>query len=249
MKLKGKSAIIHGAGSSVGKAIALTLAREGADVLLNDTDADAVKAAGSEVEALGRKAVVTTEDPVARENADKIIKAALDAFGKVDIMVNCPDVSDDSKLVKMEDEQWDKVIDGNVKAVFHMYQAIAATVKAQASGKFVNLTSVAGIAGSAKQTNYSAAKAAIIGFTKTMAKEWNRFSANVNAVAMGVIDTSSKPALGKRQRGQYAAQSVRTATTSEGTPQDVANVVLFLVSDDSNYVTGQTIVVDGGLYV
>ena len=249
MLLEGKTAIVTGGFQGIGAAISLAFAREGADVcLLDRQEASAAKQIEAQIHAVGRQGLAVQGDVSCFADAQRIVKAALDVFGKIDILVNNAGINSDGVCWKMTEEQWDRVIQVNLKGCFNFTRQVAPLFKEQKSGKIINVTSVNGMRGKFGQSNYCASKAGIIGFTKTVAKELGPFGVNVNAVAPGLIETSMLSESSARDKiidlamGEMALKRI-------GTPDDVANVAIFLASEMSRHVTGEVVKVDGGQYI
>ncbi|WP_297570136.1 3-oxoacyl-[acyl-carrier-protein] reductase [uncultured Anaerovibrio sp.] len=245
MHLDGKTALITGASRGIGRAIAIKLASEGATVAINYAgNAKAAEEVKSIIEAAGGKAMLVQADVSSAESVDAMIKEVVEAFGGIDILVNNAGITRDGLLMRMKEEDWDAVINTNLKGVFYCTKAVSKLMMKKRAGRIVNMASVVGLTGNAGQANYAAAKAGVIGFSKTMAKELASRGITVNMVAPGYIDTDMTAVL---------SESVRETMVSgiplgrAGTPEDVANAVLFLVSDDASYITGQVINVDGGM--
>ena len=247
MKLDGKVAIVTGAGrggKGIGRFVALTLANEGADIVIADYVPEAAEAVAAEVKALGRKAIAVQANVASPADAEAIAQRALDEFGHIDILVNNAGITRDALIPRMSEQDWDLVIDTNLKGTFNCTKAVTRTMLKQKSGKIVNVASVMGLIGNPGQANYSASKAGIIGLTKTTAKELGSRGINVNAIAPGFIQTAMTDELSESVRNDIASQ---IPLTRLGTPEDVAKLVLFLCTDDSSYITGQVINVDGGM--
>lgn len=245
MKAKDKVAIVTGAGRGIGKAIALALAAEGADIVIADYAIDNVQSVIDEINGYGRKAIAVKANVADPADADAIVKAAVDEFGKVDILVNNAGITRDALILKMTEQDWDAVLNVNLKGTFNCTKAVVKTLlKQKRGGRIVNMASVMGIIGNAGQANYSASKAGVIALTKTTAKELGSRGINVNAVAPGFIQTAMTDELPENVREKISDQ---IPLRKLGTPEDVAKVVLFLCSDDSEYITGQVIHVDGGM--
>jgi 3-oxoacyl-[acyl-carrier protein] reductase len=271
-QLKGKVAIVTGSGRGIGQQIALRLARDGADIVVNDLDdAPATETVGL-VEALGRRAVTCNGDVTAPDFGERIIKVAVERLGGLHILVNNAGYTLDSVIQKMTDEQWYAIIDVHATAPFRIMRAFANHIRAvvpaeQQTGqrivrKVVNISSGSGVLGNAGQINYAAAKAALIGMTKTMAKEWGRYAVTVNCVAFGVIDTRLTKPLADGDSGtidikghavKVGLRPERIAQLSStiplgrgGTAEEAAGSVYLFCSPDSDYVSGQVILVNGG---
>lgn len=245
MHLDGKTALVTGASRGIGRAIAIKLASEGAAVAINYAgNAKAAEEVKSIIEAAGGKAMLVQADVSNAGSVDAMIKEVVEAFGGIDILVNNAGITRDGLLMRMKEEDWDAVINTNLKGVFYCTKAVSKLMMKKRAGRIVNMASVVGLTGNAGQANYAAAKAGVIGFSKTMAKELASRGITVNMVAPGYIDTDMTAVL---------SESVRETMVSgiplgrAGTPEDVANAVLFLVSDNASYITGQVINVDGGM--
>ena len=243
--LEGKVAVVTGAARGIGKAIALEFAKEGADVAFTDLVIDDNgKATEAEIAALGVKAKGYASNAANFEETHKVIEEIVKDFGRIDILVNNAGITKDGLMVRMSEEQYDAVIAVNQKSVFNMMKLVGAVMMRQRHGHIVSLASVAGLYGNPGQINYSASKAAIIGMTKTVAKELGARNVTVNAVAPGFIKTPMTDALTEEQRNKMLEL---VAMKRYGNPEEVANVISFLCSEDASYVTGQTIEISGGL--
>ncbi|HOX54501.1 MAG TPA: 3-oxoacyl-[acyl-carrier-protein] reductase [Candidatus Omnitrophota bacterium] len=245
MILKGKVAIITGATRGIGRAIALELAKEGADISFNYLkNAEQAKNLVKEINSLGRKAFAEQVDISDFAKVKDFVEKTKNTFGKLDILVNNAGIIIDKALMMMEEQDWRKVIDTDLNGAFNATRACIVSFLKQKSGQIVNISSVSGIIGSSRQTNYSASKAGIIGFTKALAKEVAEYNIRVNAVAPGYIQTDMLNSLKEEQK-----ESVKKFIPLGrfGKPEDIARVVLFLLSDASQYITGQVIAVDGGI--
>lgn len=247
MKLEGKVAIVTGAGrdgKGIGRSIALALAEEGADIVIADYVLEAAEAVAREVQSLGRGAVAVKADVADFADAEAIAQRALDEFGHIDILVNNAGITRDALIARMSEQDWNSVIATNLTGTFNCTKAVTRSMMKQRSGRIVNVASVMGIVGNAGQANYSASKAGVIGLTKTTAKELGSRGVNVNAVAPGFVQTAMTDELPDDIRESIAAL---VPLNSLGTPEDVAKLVLFLCTDESRYITGQVINVDGGM--
>ena len=245
MQLTGKTAVITGSGRGLGKAIALKLAQMGANIVLNDIAAsDAVDETAEEFKAAGYNVVVTKGDVRNIEDVEAMVNKAVEAFGSLDILVNNAGITKDMFMIKMSEKDWDDVLDINLKGAFLCTKAAAKIMMKQRKGKIVNISSVVGVMGNIGQANYSASKAGLIGLTKSTAKELASRNINCNAVAPGFIESKMTQVLTDKVKETYLSN---IPLGRFGTPEDVANVVGFLAGDDSNYVTGQVIHIDGGL--
>ncbi len=243
--LEGKTAIITGAARGIGKAIAITYAKNGCNVAFTDL---AINEAAEETEkeliALGVKAKGYASDASNYEDTKRVVGQIVADFGRVDILVNNAGITKDGALKRMTEQQWDLVINVNLKSVFNFTQAVQPIMWKQASGSVINMSSVVGVSGNANQCNYSASKAGIIGFTKSAAKEMGSRGIRHNAIAPGFIITEMTGALSEEVRKTWESQ---IPLKRGGTPQDVADTCVYLGSDLSSYVTGQTIHVCGGM--
>lgn len=247
MDLENKNAIVTGGSLGIGAAIAIGLAKEGANVAINyrkhDTEAKQVVA---EIEKLGRKGLVIKADVSSFEDAQKMVDTVVKEFGGLDILVCNAGINWDSVIWKMTEEQWDRVIDVNLKGYFNYIRAAAPIFREQKHGKIVNITSINGLRGKFGQTNYSASKGGIIALTKALAKEMGRSNVNVNAVAPGMIATEMMLQIPEKYL-QIAKDE--TVFGRIGDPEDVANVVNFFCGEKSRHVTGEVVKVDGGQYI
>jgi len=249
MLLEGKSALVTGGSQGIGAAASLELGREGANVCLTyrKHDVEAKKYA-DEIREMGRKALAVKCDISSFAEAESVVKNAVDEFGGLDILVNNAGMNWDGVSWKMSEEQWDRVIEVNLKGYFNFTRQVAPIFKNQKYGKIINITSINGLRGKFGQSNYSASKAGIIGFTKAVAKELGAFSVNVNAVAPGLIETTMLKESDSRDKIVDMAMN-EIVLKRVGQPEDLANVVAFLASDKARHVTGEVIKVDGGQYI
>lgn len=244
MLLKDKLSFITGSARGIGKTIALKFAEEGSDIIVCDVNEAGIAETVAEIEKAGRKALGVKMDVTNLASVESAVNGAMEKFGKIDILVNNAGITKDNLLLRMKEEDWDAVLTVNLKGVFVCTKLISRIMLRQKSGKIVNVASVIGLMGNAGQSNYSASKAGIIGFTKSCAKEFASRSINVNAVAPGYIQTEMTKGLPddiKEKMLKYIPME------KFGTTEDVANVILFLASPLSDYVTGEVVRIDGGM--
>lgn len=245
--LQGKTALVTGASRGIGRAIALSLAEAGADVLINYAGSKAAaEQVAEEIRKLGRKAETFQANVADPAQAEAMIKQAFDTFGKLDILVNNAGITRDNLLIRMKEEEWDEVIDVNLKGVYNCLKAAARPMMKQRSGTIINISSVVGVIGNMGQVNYAAAKAGVIGMTKSAARELAARGITVNCVAPGYIETDMTDKLGDDVKN---AMLGLIPLSRMGQAQEVAAVVRFLASDAASYMTGQTLHVDGGMYM
>jgi 3-oxoacyl-[acyl-carrier protein] reductase len=243
--LTGKAALVTGGGRGIGKAIGLRLARQGADVAFSYRgNADAAKATAAEIESIGTRALAIQGDVKDPESAEAVVKAALEAFGKVDILVNNAGITRDDLIMRMSEDAWRDVLETNLFGAFWMTKAVTRPMLKARAGRIVNITSVSGQAGQMGQANYSSAKAGLIGLTKATARELASRGITVNAVAPGFVLTELTQDLPENLQNEITA---RTPLGRFGTTEEVADAVAFLASDEAAYITGQVLAVDGGL--
>ncbi|MEW6671715.1 MAG: SDR family NAD(P)-dependent oxidoreductase [Thermodesulfobacteriota bacterium] len=249
MLLEGKNAIVTGGSQGIGTATSLELAQEGANVCLTyrKHEAEAQRVA-DEIRRLGRKALALQCDISSFADAERVVQTAVAEFGRIDILVNNAGMNWDGVSWKMTEEQWDRVIEVNLKGYFNFTRQVAPLFKDQKSGKIINITSINGLRGKFGQTNYSASKAGIIGFTKALARELGAFNVNVNAVAPGLIETAMLRDSDARDKIVEMALN-EIVLKRVGQPEDLAHVVSFLSSDKARHITGEVIKVDGGQYI
>jgi 3-oxoacyl-[acyl-carrier protein] reductase len=243
ISLNGKTAVITGASRGIGKAIALQLAELGANIVVNYMNTpvdDLIK----EIESKGVKAIAVKADVSKFDEAEKLIKEAVEVFGTLDILVNNAGITKDGLAIRMKEEDFDKVIEVNLKGAFNTIRHASAVMFKKKTGRIVNMTSVVGITGNAGQINYCSAKAGLIGMTKSLARELGSRGITVNAVAPGFIQSDMTDALSDKQKEAIMSG---IPLKKAGNTQDVANAVAFLVSDMASYITGQVVNVDGGM--
>ncbi len=247
MDLENKVALITGGSMGIGTSICLDLAKNGADVALTyRKHGDEARAIVAQIQNMGRKAEAFQVDVSNFDEAQKLVTKIVQEFGHVDILVNNAGMNWDGVVWKMTEEQWDKVIDVDLKGTFNFIRAVSPLFREQKSGKIINITSINGLRGKFGQANYSAAKAGTIGLTKTVAKELGRSNVNVNTVAPGMILTDMFKDLPEEFKQKAADETVFNRL---GEPGDVADLVTFLASDKSKHITGEVIKVDGGQYI
>ena len=243
--LENKVALITGAGRGIGKAIAMRFAQEGCNIAFTDIALnDVVMETEKELQAMGVKVKAYASNAANFEETHQVVDEIVKDFGRIDILVNNAGITKDTALKRMTEEQWDAVINVNLKSVFNFTKAVQPVMWKQAGGSVINMSSVVGVSGNANQCNYSASKAGIIGFTKSAAKEMGVRNIRHNAIAPGFIITAMTNALPEDVRKQWESL---IPLRRGGTPEDVANVALFLASDLSSYVTGQVIHCCGGM--
>lgn len=243
--LTGKTALVTGAGRGIGREIALTLAREGADIAINyNGSADAAKEVAAKIEALGRKAVLIQCNVADFQAAEEMIKKAAEELGRLDILVNNAGITKDNLLLRMSEAEYDAVLDINLKGCFNTIRHAAKLMIKQRSGRIINLSSVSGVMGNAGQANYCASKAGIIGLTKSAARELASRNVTVNAIAPGFIETEMTAVLSDSVKENILAQIPMHRL---GNTKDIAETAAFLASDRAGYITGQVIQVNGGM--
>jgi 3-oxoacyl-[acyl-carrier protein] reductase len=239
-------AIVTGGSRGIGAAISAVLAQDGAAVVVSGRDAERLDRAVTALEAGGATVVGVVADVAHREDAERLVDTARQRFGRLDVLVNNAGMIRDSLLVRMKDEDWDRVMEVNLRGAFLMMRAATKVMMRQRGGRIINIASTAGAMGNAGQANYSAAKAGLIGLTKAAARELAHWSILVNAVAPGFIETDMTGALPEAARQALLAQ---IPLGRPGTPREVAEVVRFLAGDGATYITGQVFHVNGGLYI
>jgi 3-oxoacyl-[acyl-carrier protein] reductase len=245
--LDGKVAIVTGGSRGIGAEVGARLAEDGAAVVVSGRDADRLQHTVREWETQGRAVLGVVADAASREDCERLVSTAKQHFGRIDVLVNNAGMTHDQLLVRMTDEDWDRVMEVNLRSAFLMTRAVSkALVRQKSGGRVINITSTAGAMGNAGQVNYSAAKAGLIGFTKAAARELAHWSILVNAVAPGLIETDMTKDLSATAREALLAQ---VPLKRSGTAREVAEMVRFLAGDGATYVTGQVFHVNGGLYM
>lgn len=245
LSLKGKTALVTGGSRGIGRAIALLLAEYGADVAITFANSvDAANKVKAEIESKGRKAKAIQADAVNFDKAEQVILEITGDWEKLDILVNNAGITRDNLILRMNEEQWDQVIDTNLKSIFNYSKAVAKPMMRNRGGSIVNISSIVGLSGNAGQSNYAASKAGIIGFTKSYAKELASRNIRANVVAPGYITTEMTENLGEKVLEMIESE---TPAGRPGNADEVAQTVAFLASDHSSYITGETIRVDGGM--
>jgi len=246
LELKDRVALVTGGAQGIGKAVALLLAKNGADIAVSDVNLQKAEETAGEIQSLGRKAMAVKADVSSSEDVERMVQAIMERFGRIDILVNNAGIARDKLILRMTEEDWDAVLNVNLKGTFHCTRTVIRHMSKQRYGKIVNIASVVGEMGNAGQANYAASKAGVIGLTKTVAREFAQRGINVNAIAPGYIATPMTDALPEK-----AKEELQRMIPMErlGKPEDVAEAVLFLVSEASSYITGQVINVNGGIYM
>jgi 3-oxoacyl-[acyl-carrier protein] reductase len=244
--LAGKVAVVTGGTRGIGLAIARLLADDGASVVVSGRDPGRLESAAKELETSGASVLAVAADAGKREDADRFVDAAKERFGRVDVLVNNAGITRDQLLVRMKDDDWDQVLDTNLRGVFLMTRAAGKVMMRQKSGRIINISSTAGAMGNPGQVNYSAAKAGVIGLTKASARELAHWNILVNAVAPGLIETDMTAAISAEARETLMQQ---VPLKRIGTAREVAEAVRFLAGEGAGYITGQVIHVNGGLYM
>lgn len=246
MELEGQIALVTGGGQGIGRAISLALAKDGADVIIFELNSEKTEEVSKDIYRLGRKALSVKVDVSTAEEVEYGFRKAIESFDRIDILVNNAGITKDALIVRMKDEDWDKVLEVNLKGAFLCTRSAVKTMSKQKYGRIINISSVVAFMGNPGQVNYVASKAGIVGLTKTVAKEYATRGITVNAIAPGFIQTAMTDAL---------PEQVKEAMLKEiplgkfGSPDDVASAVRFLALKDSGYITGQVIHVNGGMYM
>jgi len=246
MILKDKVALITGAAQGIGKAIALKLADSGADAVIVDMNLEKAQETAKEIEGRGRRAIALKANVANLQETEAMIDETVAKLGAIHILVNNAGITRDALILRMKEEDWDAVIAVNLKGVFNCTKAAVKHMAKQRYGRIINIASIVGEMGNAGQANYSASKAGVIALAKTVAREFASRNITCNAIAPGFIETAMTQALSEKVREELAKQIPMARL---GTPEDVAEGVLFLVSDSSNYITGQVLNINGGMYM
>jgi len=244
LELKGRVAIVTGGAQGIGKSIAAQLAQAGANVVIADVAEEMAKATAEEISRKGSEAISIRVDVSNLSSVEEMVKKTLDKFDRIDILINNAGITRDALVMRMKEEDWDLVLDINLKGAFNCIKVVSPVMMKQRYGKIVNIASIVGMSGNVGQANYSASKGGLIALTKTCAQELASRQINVNAVAPGFIQTSMTERLPQEVKEKMASQ---IPLGRMGNPEDVAGVVLFLVSEKSSYITGEVIRVDGGM--
>ena len=243
--LTGRVALVTGAGRGIGKAIALELAACGADIIFTNRNKELADATKADIEALGRKCLAAQADVADPEAIDALVKQATETFPSLDILVNNAGITKDNLFMRMSAQEWRDVMQVNLDGMFYMTKAVIRAMMKQKYGRIVNLTSVVGFTGNPGQVNYSATKSAVVGFTKSLAKELGSRNITCNAVAPGFIETDMTRELNEAQQKAILDQ---VPLGRMGSVEEIARAVRFLVSEDANYISGTTLHVNGGMY-
>jgi 3-oxoacyl-[acyl-carrier protein] reductase len=246
MTLKGKISLVTGGGQGIGRAIALKLAREGSHVAVVDVNLEKAREVASELESMGRKALALKVDVVDQKETEEMAERVVSGLGALHILVNNAGITKDALVLRMKEDEWDMVLDVNLKGPYNCTRAAVKLMSKQRWGRIVNIASIVGLMGNAGQGNYSASKAGLIGFTKTVAREFATRGITCNAVAPGFIETRMTEALPEKVREELSRQIPMGRL---GTPDDVADAVVFLASDAAAYITGHVLSVNGGMYM
>lgn len=244
--LSDKVAIVTGASRGIGRAIALALASQGAKVVASARNAEALAQLAEEIKAKGGDALAVVGDVALEDDANNLVKQAVEAYGQVDVFINNAGITRDGLLLRMKNDDWDAVLDTNLKGAFLCTRAVAKVMSKQRSGRIINISSVVGEMGNAGQANYCASKAGLLGLTKSVARELARRNVTVNAITPGFITTEMTEDMTEKAQ---EAMTEQIPLGRPGSAEDVANAVIFLASDQSAYITGQVLGVNGGMYM
>lgn len=244
--LSNKVAVVTGASRGIGRAIAIALAAQGAKVVASARNAEALAELIEQIKSQGGEALAVVGDVAVEDDANNLVKQAVDAYGQVDVFINNAGITRDGLLLRMKNDDWDTVLDTNLKGAFLCTRAVAKVMSKQRSGRIINISSVVGEMGNAGQANYCASKAGLLGLTKSVARELARRNVTVNAITPGFIVTDMTDDMTDKARDIMTEQ---IPLGRLGTAEDIANVVIFLASDQSAYITGQVIGVNGGMYM
>jgi 3-oxoacyl-[acyl-carrier protein] reductase len=246
LELLGKVALVTGGAQGIGKAIALLLAKNGADVAISDINLEKAQETANEIQGMGKRSLALKANVADFKEVEQMVEAIVGQLGRIDILVNNAGITRDRLILRMTEEDWDAVLDVNLKGTFNCTKAAIRYMSKQKSGKVVSIASVTGEMGNPGQANYGASKAGVIGFTKTIAREFATRGINVNAVAPGYIQTPMTDAVPEKAKDMLKQMIPMERL---GQPEDVAQAVLFLVSERSSYITGQVLNVNGGIYM
>ena len=242
-----KAAIVTGASRGIGRAAAVRLAKMGMNIVFTyNSGMEAAEETKNLCEAEGVKVLAVQADVSCSENCDKLVEQTMEAFGRVDVLVNNAGITRDGLIIRMSDEQFDQVIDTNLKGAFYMMRAVSKQMMKQRNGRIINISSVVGVMGNAGQVNYAASKAGVIGMTKSLARELASRKVTVNAVAPGMIETDMTAVMSEKAK---EAMKAAIPAGEMGKPEDIAGTIAFLAGEDSRYITGQVICVDGGMAI
>jgi len=245
-KLKDKVAMVTGAAQGIGKAVAIALAREGANLIISDINLELAAQTAKEVEALGVKTLALKTNVADLADVENSVSEAVKVFGKIDILVNNAGITKDNLLIRMKKEDWDAVLAVNLTGVFNCTKVVSRLMMKNSCGKIINIASISGQMGNFGQANYSASKAGVIGFTKTVAREAAARNITVNAIAPGFIQTAMTDKIPQEIKNKMLEQ---IPLGKFGQPEDIANAVVFLSSPEADYITGQVLAVNGGMYM
>lgn len=242
-----KAAIVTGASRGIGRAAALRLAKMGMNIVFTyNSGIEAAEETKALCEAEGVRVLAVQADVSSSENCDQLVEQTMEAFGRVDVLVNNAGITRDGLIIRMSDEQFDQVIDTNLKGAFYMMRAVSKQMMKQRSGRIINISSVVGVMGNAGQVNYAASKAGVIGMTKSLARELASRKVTVNAVAPGMIETDMTAVMSEKAK---EAMKAAIPLGEMGKPEDIAGTIAFLAGEEGRYITGQVICVDGGMAI